>query len=143
MLSGEQIGAHSVRSVTGASNVRRFNLWRNKATEARRAVQPVRYRLAWAVDSGNPIGAARDSLLRRTSSLLQRMSSLFTSNKFAVWLEQGIGVRCAEMAEQIDTRSRQARQKKRNSLLISLLSGNPGIATRSRLAALRLRTAAA
>ena len=33
-------------------------LWRNKATGARRAVQPVRYRLAWPIDSGNPIGAA-------------------------------------------------------------------------------------
>jgi hypothetical protein len=57
MLSGEQIGAHSVRSVTGARNVRRLNFWRNKATEARRAVQPVRYRLAWPIDSGNLIGA--------------------------------------------------------------------------------------
>jgi hypothetical protein len=76
-------------------------------------------------------------------SLFRRMSSLFTSNKFPVWLGQGICPQCTEMAAQIDTRSRQRRQKKRNSLLISLLSGNPRIAARSRLAALRLRTAAA
>jgi hypothetical protein len=58
MLSGEQIGAHSVRSITGASNVRRLTSGENKATGARRAEQPVRYRLAWPIDSGNPIGAA-------------------------------------------------------------------------------------
>jgi len=93
--------------------------------------------------TGSPGRSIPGSRSGQRDSLLRRMSSLFTSNKFPVWLEQGIGVQCTEMAAQIDTRRRQARQKKRNSLLISLLSGNPGIAVRSRLAALRLRTAAA
>jgi len=76
MLSGKQIGAHSVRSVTGARNVRRLNFWRNKATEARRAVQPVCDRLAWPIDSGNPIG--------QSDSLFRRISSLFGRKKFPV-----------------------------------------------------------
>ena len=135
MLSGEQIGARSVRSVTGASNVRRLTSGETKATGARRAVQPVRYRLAWPIDSGNPIGAAGFPV---------------STDEFPVHVEQipclaraGNCPQCTEMAAQIDTGRRQARQKKLNSLLISLLSGNPGIAVRSRLAALRLRTAAA
>ena len=58
MLSGEQIGAHPVRSVTGASNVRRLTFGETKVTGARQAVQPVRYRLAWPIGSEKPIGAA-------------------------------------------------------------------------------------
>ena len=104
MLSGEQIGAHSVRSVTGARNVRRLISGETKPPgSTSRANRPLPARLADRFrepDRGNRI------------SLFRRMSSLFTSNKFPVWLGQGIAPQCTEMAAQIDTRRRQARQKK-------------------------------
>jgi hypothetical protein len=135
MLSGEQIGAHSARSVTGASSVRRLTSGETKPPGLDEPCNP-----SVTASPGRSIPGPRS---RQRDSLLRRTSSLFTLNKFAVRLGQGIAPQCTEMAAQIDTERRQARQKKRNSLLISLLSGNPGIAARSLLAALRLRTAAA
>jgi hypothetical protein len=127
MPSGEQIGAHSVRSVTGASNVRRLTSGETKPPGLDEPCNP----------------SVTGSLGRSIPGPRSRQRDFpVSTHEFPVHVEQipclarqGTGVQCTEMAAQIDTRSRQRRQKKRNSLLISLLSGNPRIAARSWLAA--------
>jgi hypothetical protein len=76
MQSGEQIGAHSVRNVTGASNVRRLTSGETKPPGLDEPCNP-----SVTGSLGRSIPGTRSG---QRDSLFRRMSSLFGQKKFPV-----------------------------------------------------------
>ena len=139
MLSGEQIGAHPVRSVTGASNVRGLIFGQTKPPGLNRPRNP------------SVTGSPGRSILRTRSgqrgSLFRRMSSLFRRNKFPAPCRTGKSSaahwNCSTNGPQNAAKSTEMTGNFKNSLLISLLSGNPRLAAAPVACGAHLKTATA